>query len=152
MKSGNVNPLFKVSKNLSMTSLDLLGTLFLEYVTNLGQSSSPKLELVFQIYAITGSIIILTVKAQFAHVVLKMKHRFIFFLCCPRYTTQRSALLSKISDIIDSDVSVIPNEHLYHILVHGSNVYNSVSNGLILAESITYIRKSGQFPNLEAFG
>ena len=75
-----------------------------------------------------------------------------FFLCCPRYATQRSSLLSKISDIIGSDVSVFPDEHLYHILVYGSNVYNSVSNGLIITETITYIRNSGRFTKLEAFG
>ena len=75
-----------------------------------------------------------------------------FFLCCPRYVTKRILLLSKISDIIGSDVSVFPDEHLYHILVYGSNVYNSVSNALILTETITYIRNSGRFTKLEAFG
>ena len=55
------------------------------------------------------------------------------FLRCPRYTTtQRYALLSKISDIIGSDVSVFPDEHLHYSLVYGSNVYNAVSNGLII--------------------
>ena len=34
-----------------------------------------------------------------------------FFQCCPRTT-----LLSKISDIISSDVTVFPNEHLYFSL------------------------------------
>ena len=37
----------------------------------------------------------------------------------------------KISDAIGSDVSVFPDEHLYNILVYGSNVFNSVSNGLM---------------------
>ena len=74
-----------------------------------------------------------------------------FFLHCPRYTRQRSILLSKISDIIHSNVSVLPDEHLYHILVYGSNVYNSVSNGLILTETISYIRLTGRFAKLEAF-
>ena len=72
-----------------------------------------------------------------------------FFLRCPHYVTQRSSLLSKISVIISSDVTVFPDVHLYHILDHGSNVYNSVSNGLI--ETITYIRNSERFTDLEAF-
>ena len=75
-----------------------------------------------------------------------------FFLRRPRYATQRYALLSKISDIIGSDVSVFPDEHLYYILVYGSNVYNPVSNGLIITETLIYIRNSGRFTKLEAFG
>ena len=74
-----------------------------------------------------------------------------YFLCCPRYSTQRTTLLSNISNIINSDVTVLPNEHLYYILVYGSNVYNSICNKLILTETILFIRNSGRFTNLEAF-
>ena len=35
-----------------------------------------------------------------------------FFLRCPLYTAQRSTLLCKISAIISSDVTVLPDEHL----------------------------------------
>jgi len=74
-----------------------------------------------------------------------------FFLRCPRYHIQRSVLLSEISEIINSDVTVLPDEHLYHILVYGSNVYNFVSNRLIITETLRYIRNSGRFTKLEAF-
>jgi ribonuclease P/MRP protein subunit RPP40 len=74
-----------------------------------------------------------------------------FFLRCPLYLAQRSTLLGKISAIISSDVTVFPDEHLHNILVYGSNVYNSISNKLILTETITFIRNSGRFTNLEAF-
>ena len=43
-----------------------------------------------------------------------------FFLCCPRYIAQRTILLSKISEIIASDVSVLPKEHLIHIILYGN--------------------------------
>ena len=49
-----------------------------------------------------------------------------FFLHCPLHLAQRSTLLSKISAFISSDVTVFPDEHLHHILIYGSNVYNSV--------------------------
>ena len=75
-----------------------------------------------------------------------------FFLRCSRYATQRTTLLSKISDLIGSDVSIFPDEHLYYILIYGSNVYNNISNGLIITETIIFIRNSGQFTKLEAFG
>ena len=74
-----------------------------------------------------------------------------YFLCCPRYVRHRTELLSKISEIVTSDVSVLPDDHLYHILVYGSNVYNPVSNGLIITETIRYIRNTGRFTKLEAF-
>ena len=61
-----------------MTLFDLLGIPFSEYGTNLGLNFLLKSELVFQIYVIRDSIIILIVKALFARVVLKMKHLFIF--------------------------------------------------------------------------
>ena len=74
-----------------------------------------------------------------------------YLLRCPRYVRHRTELLSKISEIITSDVSVLPDDHLYHILVYGSNIYNPVSNGLIITETIRYIRNTGRFTILEAF-
>ena len=40
-----------------------------------------------------------------------------FFLCCPCYNGLRTTYLSKISRIIGSDISVLPNDHLTHILI-----------------------------------
>lgn len=74
-----------------------------------------------------------------------------FFLRYPLYVTQRFTLHSKISEIISSDVTVLPDEHVYHIVVYGRNVYNSVCNKLIITETITYIRNTRWFANLEAF-
>ena len=74
-----------------------------------------------------------------------------YFLCCPMFTNERIVLLSNVSDIIHSDVYVFPNEHLLHILLYGSNVYNCITNKLIISEAITFIRNSGRFVKLEAF-
>ena len=63
-----------------------------------------------------------------------------FFLCYPRYDNLRTTYLSKISDIIGSDVTVLPNDHLTYILMYGSNIYNDVSNELILIETMHFIR------------
>ena len=46
---------------------------------------------------------------------------------------------------------VLPNEHLSHILMYGSNVCNDVSNELIISETIQFIKQSGRFKKLEAF-
>ena len=40
-----------------------------------------------------------------------------YFLCCPRYHTQRNNFLSKILELMGCDVSGLPNDHLIHILI-----------------------------------
>ena len=74
-----------------------------------------------------------------------------FFLCCPRFDQLRIAYLGKVSEIVGSDVTVLPNDHLMHILMYGSNVYNGVSNEAIIIETIQFIKKSERFKKLEAF-
>ena len=74
-----------------------------------------------------------------------------YFSCCPRYNAIRLTFLSRISDIIGTDVNVLPNEHFFKILSYGSNSFNDVSNKLIISETIQYIRKSRRFMILEAY-
>ena len=59
-----------------------------------------------------------------------------FLLCCPRYKHIRSDYISKVSQIVRSDVSVFPNDHLTDLLLYGSKSFNNVSNELILNETI----------------
>ena len=74
-----------------------------------------------------------------------------FHLCCSMFADERASLLSKISDIIHADVSVLPCNHLVHILLYGSNVCNSITNKLILRETTIFVRNTGRFTSLEAF-
>ena len=74
-----------------------------------------------------------------------------FLLCCPRYNTLRNTYLSKISQIIKSDVTIFPKDHLSHLLLYGSKAYNDITNNLILNETIIFIFKTNRFKNFEAF-
>ena len=74
-----------------------------------------------------------------------------YFLCFPLYSCQRIALLDNVSNIVGTDINVLPNEHLMHVLLYGSNVYNKMCNKLIIHETIMYIKKSERFDTLEAF-
>ena len=74
-----------------------------------------------------------------------------FLLSCPRYDELRQTYLSKISQITNSDVSILPKEHLTDLLLYGSKAYNGISNELILTETILFIYKSERFKHLEAF-
>ena len=74
-----------------------------------------------------------------------------YFLGCPMFALERTTLLSNMSDVIRSDISVLPDEHLTHILLYGSNVNNSVTNKFLINETITFIRNTERFTCLEAF-
>ena len=73
-----------------------------------------------------------------------------FLLCCPRFTNIRPLYLSKISQITNSDVSILPVDHLTDLLLYGSKAFNAITNELILTETIIYIYKSERFKHLEA--
>ena len=45
----------------------------------------------------------------------------------------------------------IPSDHLTDILLYGSDVYNDVTNKLILKQTIEYIRKSKRLEDIEVF-
>ena len=74
-----------------------------------------------------------------------------FLLCCPRYQALRCTYLGKISQIINSDITILPNDHLTNLLLYGSNAYNNISNDLILNETIYFIFKTKRFKKFEAF-
>ena len=69
----------------------------------------------------------------------------------PRYSHIRSNYLSKISQIVKSDVTVFPDDHLTDLLLYGSESFNRISNDLILNETINFIFKSERFKILEAY-
>ena len=65
--------------------------------------------------------------------------------------TVRHTYLSKISQIVNSDISVFPKDHLTDLLLYGSKTYKAIRNELILTETIIFIYKSERFKHLEAF-
>ena len=74
-----------------------------------------------------------------------------FLLCCPRYDHLRNDYISKISQIVKSDVTAFPLDHLTDLLLYGSESFNDISNSLILNETINFIFKSERFKTLEAY-
>ena len=74
-----------------------------------------------------------------------------FLLCCPRFTVLRNTYLGKISQIVKSDVTILPIDHLSQLLLYGSKAFNDISNDLILTETIVFIYKTERFKTLEAF-
>ena len=74
-----------------------------------------------------------------------------YLLRCPLHQHCRISLLSNISSIIGSDISILPSDHLVNLILYGSNVYNDITNNLILSETLQYIRISERFKDLEVF-
>ena len=54
-------------------------------------------------------------------------------------------LLDSVSQIISIDVRVYPDHHMCHILLYGSESFNSVANRMILESTIRYIKDSKRF-------
>ena len=74
-----------------------------------------------------------------------------YFLRCPCFNHSRINLFSNISKVIGSDISILPSEHLCNIILYGSNIYNDITNKLILHETLEFIRKSERFKILAVF-
>ena len=86
------------------------------------------------------------------------RNSYTFFPCCPHYNTLRTTYLSKYQlirwillslEIIRSNVSLIPSNHLIHTVMYGSNVFNFVSNKAIINETIQFIKTPGRFKKLK---
>ena len=74
-----------------------------------------------------------------------------YFIRCHRFQRIRIGLLSNISKVIGLDISILPREHLTNIILYGSNVYNKITNQMILVQTLEFIRKSERFKILETF-
>ena len=74
-----------------------------------------------------------------------------FFLRCRHYVPIRITLLSNISQILGNDISVLSHDYAIGIILNGSNLFNDITNRLILSETLEYIRKSKRFTEIEAF-
>ena len=74
-----------------------------------------------------------------------------FLLRCPLYTGNRKALLNSISAIVKNDFTVLPDDYVVRIALYGSNIFKDISNKMIDESTITFIRGSKRFDNLEAF-
>ena len=68
-----------------------------------------------------------------------------FFLHCQLYIDLRRVLLDIVSEIILNDVRVYPDQRMCHILLYGSESFNSVANRMILEATIRYIKDSNRF-------
>ena len=74
-----------------------------------------------------------------------------YLLRCSLHLSHRNVLLSNVSDILHSNVQILPDIHLSQILLFGSNVYSNVANKLIIEETIKFIKSTDRFTILEAF-
>ena len=68
-----------------------------------------------------------------------------FFLHCQLYIDLRRVLLDSVPEIIFNDVRVYPDQRMCHILLYGSESFNSVANIMILESTIRYIKDSKRF-------
>ena len=57
----------------------------------------------------------------------------------------RRNLLDKVSDIVDNDITQLPDDHLCHLLLFGSNAYNERANEMILKCTVEFVKQTKRF-------
>ena len=68
-----------------------------------------------------------------------------FLLRCPHFANTRSAVLEQVSDILKTDIKVLPEHRLGKILLYGDNNCNEIANKLIIKATIAFIKLSKHF-------
>ena len=68
-----------------------------------------------------------------------------FLLRCQHFANTRSTLLEQVSDILKTDIKVLPEHRLVEILLYGDNNCNEIANKLIIEATIAFIKLSKRF-------
>ena len=114
----------------------------------MGWDSSPKSELTFQTFVTIGTIIVSTALALYVPVVLKTKPRLIFCYAALATTPLVKFTLAR---YLKSQIQMCLYYPVIISRMYGSKAYNSITNELILTETILFIYRSERFKHLEAF-
>ena len=68
-----------------------------------------------------------------------------YFLHCLQYSLHRRNLLDKVSDIVDNDITQLPDDQLSDLLLFGSNAYNERANEMILKCTVEFVKQKKRF-------
>ena len=68
-----------------------------------------------------------------------------YFLHCHQYSLHRRNLLDKVSDIVDNDITQLPDDHLCDLLLFGRNAYNERANEMILKCTVEFVKQTKRF-------
>ena len=68
-----------------------------------------------------------------------------FLLCCRHFANTRLTLFEQVSNILKTDVKVLPEHRLVEILLYGDNNCNEIANKLITEAMIAFIKHFKRF-------
>ena len=142
----------------SLRSIDSLS----KFKAELIKSLRPPKRSVFKISDIVGVRLLTRLRLGFSHL---REHKFRhnvsnssrcicgdgdettehFLLRCHHFANIRSALLEQVSDILKTDIKVLPEHRLVEILLYGDNNCNEIVNKLIIEATIDFIKLSKRF-------
>ena len=63
-----------------------------------------------------------------------------FLLRCHHFANTRSALLEQVSDILKTEIKILPDHRSAEILLYGDNNCNEIANKLIIEATIAFIK------------
>ena len=142
----------------SLRSIDSLS----KFKAGLIKSLRPPKRSVFKITDIVGVRLLTRLRMGFSHLrEHKFRHNFSnsprclcgdgdettehFLLRCQHFANTRSTLLDQVSDILKTDIKVLPEHRLVEILLYGDNNCNEIANKLIIEATIAFIKLSKRF-------
>ena len=68
-----------------------------------------------------------------------------YFLHCCHYAPHRRNLLDEVSDIVDNDITQLPDDHLCDLLLFGSSTYNERANEMNLKCAVEFVKQTKRF-------
>ena len=68
-----------------------------------------------------------------------------FLLCCQHFANTHSTPLDQVSDILKTDIKVLPEHRIVEILLYGDINCNEIANKLIIEATIAFIKLSKRF-------
>ena len=68
-----------------------------------------------------------------------------FLSRCHHFADTRSALLEQMSDILKTDIKLLPEHRLVEIFLYGDDNCNKIANKLIIEDTIAFIKLSKRF-------
>ena len=68
-----------------------------------------------------------------------------FLLRCHHFANTRSVLLEQVSDILKTDIKVLPEHRLVEIVLYGDSNCDEIADKLIIETTIAFIKLSERF-------
>ena len=79
------------------------------------------------------------------YVTVRKESNQLFIFLCTTHSTKFIGMLGEVSNILNNDVTQLPDDHLSNFLLFGSQTFNEIANRMILDATVSYIIQANRF-------